>query len=353
MFPRTLVLLAALALGCSPAPNAAPRRYCVSGPEALDLLERAHGTLLLAPPDGALETLSLPDAARRTALDANAVSAVVRVAGPDRRGRFAVVAHSERERVHTLQRIDEHGRAEVIFEGRGEFGDEAQLGQHVALDANGELLAFVARPRPVHVGGADARRMEGDLDLWRIEGREHWPTSLRALDDTLEWVPGAPRLVFTAFVEGDLARELLERHVAESDGFGRSSRDWKRVPVVHEFDFTRWTVRALHVGEHPLVAPDGRSILLRDLDQNWRLLDLERDQSRAVRAPGAIWPGAVAFVDCDTALYWARPTEGVASNDAVGAARCALKLLDLRNGTFQTVVPSLDPRSRLSYASRP
>jgi hypothetical protein len=214
------------------------------------------------------------------------------------------------------------------------------------------LLAFVARPRPVHVGGAEARRMEGDLDLWRIEGREHWPTSLRALDDTLEWVPGAQRLVFTAFVEGDLARELLERHVAEGDGFGRSSRDWKRVPVVHELDFTRWTVRALHVGEHPLVAPDGRSILLRDLDQNWRLLDLERDQSRAVRAPGAIWPGAVAFVDCDTALYWARPTEGVESNDAAGAARCALKLLDLRNGTFQTVVPSLDPRSRLSYAPR-
>jgi hypothetical protein len=352
MFPRTLVLIACLALGCSPAPNAAPRRYCVSGPEALDLLERARGTLLLAPPDGTLEALSLPEAARRTALDSNAVSAVVRVAGPDRRGRFAVVAHSERERVHTLQRIDEHGRAEVIFEGRGEFGDEAQLGQHVALDASGELLAFVARPRPVHVGGAEARRMEGDLDLWRIEGREHWPTSLRALDDTLEWVPGAQRLVFTAFVEGDLARELLERHVAEGDGFGRSSRDWKRVPVVHEFDFTRWTVRALHVGEHPLVAPDGRSILLRDLDQNWRLLDLERDQSRAVRAPGAIWPGAVAFVDCDTALYWARPTEGVESNDAAGAARCALKLLDLRNGTFQTVVPSLDPRSRLSYAPR-
>jgi len=353
MFPRILALLSAFALGCFQPPNGAPQRYSIPGPEALDLLERAHGTLLLAPPDGTLQVLSLPETAPRTARASNAVSAVVRVAGPDRQGRFAVVAHSERERVHTLQLIDQHGRAEVIFEGRGEFGDESQLGQHVALDASGDLLAFVARPKPAHADRADARRLEGDLDLWRIEGHEHWPTSLRALDDSLEWFPDSQRLVFTAFVEREAARALRDRHVAAGDAFAASSCEWKRVPVVHEFDFARWTVRALHVGEHPLVAPDGRSILLRDLDQNWRVFDVERDQSRAVAAPGAIWPGAVAFVDSDTALYWARPTAGLAAEAGGASPRCALKLLDLRNGSFQTVVPALDARSRLSYAPRP
>ena len=69
-----------------------------------------------------------------------------------------------------------------------------------------------------------------------------------------------------------------------------------------------------------------------------------------------MYPGAIAFVDSDTLLYWAWPTEGseikYTKHDSplVGKKPMrALKLVDLRDGRFQTAVPFVDPRREVSF----
>jgi hypothetical protein len=106
------------------------------------------------------------------------------------------------------------------------------------------------------------------------------------------------------------------------------------------------------------VSPDGQLVLLRDFELNWRILDLDSNQSRSFKAAGAIYPGALAFVDPSTVLYWAWPTEGSEigltehNSPLVGPKQLrALKLVDLTDGRFQTVVPFVDPRISISFGA--
>lgn len=86
------------------------------------------------------------------------------------------------------------------------------------------------------------------------------------MDDTLSWFPDGKRLVYTAFVGTAEADKLLRVHVHGDDQFGRSTAGWTRVPVVHEFELDGGTSRPLHVGQRPIVSPDGKLVLLRDFD---------------------------------------------------------------------------------------
>jgi hypothetical protein len=97
-------------------------------------------------------------------------------------------------------------------------------------------------------------------------------------------------------------------------------------------------------------------MLLSDFELNWRVLDLESNVSRPFVAAGATYPGAIAFADANTVLYWAWPTEGSTveltehNSPLVGPKQMrALKLVDLRDGRFQTVLPSVDPRRSVSF----
>lgn len=86
------------------------------------------------------------------------------------------------------------------------------------------------------------------------------------------------------------------------------------------------------------------------------MLDLASNQSKAFEAAGAIYPGAIAFVDPSTVLFWAWPTDGAAAkftknnSPLVGPKQMrALKLVDLRDGRFETTVPFIDPRRAVSF----
>jgi hypothetical protein len=103
---------------------------------------------------------------------------------------------------------------------------------------------------------------------------------------------------------------------------------------------------------------------VRDFELHWRILDLESNRSKpfevpgSIDVPGAIYPGAIAFVDPITVLYWAWPTEGIQakfteSNSPLAGPKQmrSLKLVDLSDGRSQTVVPFVDPRTSVSYGA--
>jgi len=341
-------------------PNGCQEPHTVPGPEAEDLVARVRGTIVISEPVGGLRTVLLPrkDLSTPRVPDSGLLP-VHSVAGPDARGRIAFIENDMLKKHHSLKLIGLDGEGEAtVFEAQGDTLWEHAAGKYLALDARGELLALVARAEGMQLRSRDAYLMEGELEVWRVESRERVASPHRALDDTLAWFPDGKRLAYTALIDPAEAEALLRVHVRPDEEFGRATKGWERVPAVHVLDLETGRSRAVHAGERPLVSPDGRSILLQDFELHWRILDLETNQSRPFAAVGAIHPGAIAFVDPDTVLYWAWPTEGSATeytehnSPLVGKKQMrALKLVDLRDGRFQTAVPFVDPRHAVSFGN--
>ncbi len=360
LLPQLVVVLF-LSAACGVGSRGATTTFTVPGPEATDLVARTRGHVLVTRPVGGIESIRLPGLVSTTPRTPDSgLLPVHSLAGPDARGRSVFVENDMLGERHALRTLSATGETETVFEARGDALWEHAVGHHLALDGGGRLVALVARAEGVQNRDPDALLMEGELEIWNLDERRRVGASVRALDDTLSWFPGAERLVYTGFVERDEAAKLLRAHVPAGDAFGQATIDWKRVPVVHEFDLSTGRSKALHVGERPLVSPDGKRILLRDFALRWRVLELDTSESRpfeaAVEVLGAIYPGAIAFVDSHTVLFWAWPTEGAPvrftshNSPLVGPKQMrALKLVDLRNGSFQTVAPSIDPRWAVSF----
>jgi hypothetical protein len=333
----------------------------VPGPEAQDLVSRAHGRIVLTLPVGGIQTIGLPQIAEATPRKPDAgLLPVHSLAGPDSLGRIAFVENDMMQERHKLELLQPDGTTTTIFEAPGDALWGHAVGEHLAMNAQGTRIALVARGEGVQLRKPDAYLIEGELEIWRTEDRQRAPGKIAACDDVLSWFPDGKRLLFTALIPAEQARELRLAHVQPEDEFARANLGWERVPAVHVLDTDTGEMRALHVGERAIASPDGRRLVLQDFENHWRVLDLETGRSKPFEAAGAVYPGAIAFVDSDTLLYWAWPTEGSEikftknNSPLVGKKPMrALKLVDLRDGRFQTAVPFVDPRRAVSFGPSP
>jgi hypothetical protein len=350
-----LVVVLSLSVSCGVGVRGAPTT--VPGPEATELVARTNGAVLVTRPIGGIESIRLPglESANPRAPNSGLLP-VHSLAGPDARGRIAFVENDMLGKRHALKMLPASGETETVFEASGDALWDHAVGEHLALDPSGRFVALVVRLKPVQNRSPDALFQEGRLEIWSVDERRLVDASVLAIDDTLSWFPDGKRLVYAGFVDRVEAAELLRTNVPPGDAFGQLTNGWTRVPVVHELDLSTGRSKALRVGERPLVSPDGALVLLRDFELRWRTLDLATNVSRAFEAPGAIFPGAIAFVDPNTVLFWAWPTEGAHlrftshNSPLVGAKQMrALKLVDLRNGRFQTVAPAIDPRYAVAF----
>lgn len=346
-----------ITLSCGCRLGRAQEVFTTPGPEATDLVARTRGVLLVNRAVGGIDSLRLPGQESATARVANSgLRPVYSLTGPDERGQIAFVEDDIVAKRHALKVLSSSGEESTIFEASGDAMWEHGVGGQLALDAGGRRVALVARARGRTFRKPDAYLLEGELEVWNIDARRRASSGPRALDDTLGFFPDGERLVYTALLARAEAAELLRAHVPASDAFGAESSSWSRIPVAHEFDLRTGLSRALHVGERPVLSPDGRRLLLRDRELHWRVLDLETNVSSAFAAPGAIHPGAIGFVDTNTVLFWAWPTEGApirftqSNSPLIGPKQMrSLKLIDLRDGRFQTLVREIDPRRAVSF----
>jgi hypothetical protein len=295
-------------------------------------------------PVGGIETLRLPELTVATPRkpDTNLLP-VYSVAGPDSLGRIAFVENDMTNERHALKIIAPDGKSETIFEAAGDALWGHAVGEHLALDTRGINIALVVRAKGMEDGNPDALLMEGELEVWRVAEHKRALPPTPAYDDVLSWFPDGKRLLYTAFMNSDEAEKLLRTHVGPEDPFGRKIHTWKRVPVVHVLNIETGKSR----------------VLVRDFELNWRVLDLETNKSKPFKASGAIFPGAIAFIDAQTVLYWAWPTEGdeikYTKNYGLPGPKQmkTLKLVDLRDGRFQTVSPCADSRNAISFGADP
>ena len=111
------------------------------------------------------------------------------------------------------------------------------------------------------------------------------------------------------------------------------------------------------VGWHPLVSPDGRSVLVMNADlKSYRRIDLEQRKVTPVKWPGAAWREAIAWPAEDISLCWCLPTQGARikyteSNSPLVGPKLMLtvKLARFNTGEFETVLPYIDPRQVVSF----
>jgi len=346
-----------LSLCCASQDTGKSSNPTVPGSEAQDLVARTHGRIVLTLPVGGIETIQLPELATTTPRKPDAgLLPAHSLAGPDSLGRIAFVENDMMQERHKLELLQPDGTTPTVFEAPGDALWGHAVGKYLAMNEQGTRIALVARSEGVQFRNPDAYLMEGELEIWRTEDRQRAPGKIAACDDVLSWFPDGKRLLYTALIPAEQARELRLAHVQPEDEFARANLGWERVPAVHLLDTVTGEIRALHVGERPIASPDGRVVVLQDFENHWRVLDLESGRSRPFEAAGAVDPGAIAFVDVDTLLYWAWPTDGSEiqftknNSPLVGKKPMrALKLVDLRDGRFQTAVPFVDPRRSVSF----
>ena len=341
----------------TPQPVAAAIDDTVPGPEQRDLALKLSGYVLMDQPVGGMVAVSLPRL-EKTLVRApgSGVGVVHSLSGPDEEGFIAYVENHASAGRHYLKSIRLDGRQdEMLFERPGDAVFERGVGTALALSPRGGRVALIGRLSRFQTNRPSFPLRIGPLELWELRSKSGVDTGIRALDRRMSWFPDATRLAYVELVPAEKAPAVS---APDADHFGAGFRGWEAVPVVRVLDVKTRARRTLHIGWDPVVSSDGESVLLRDGDNRWRLLDMQSGVSRPVAWPGDAG-GAIALAPGNLVLYWGLPTHGSPPeftriySESVGPRPMkTLKVAELETTRFQTVIGSIDPRREISIGGR-
>lgn len=330
--------VAFLTAGCVFGGREAPR--FVDATETAALARTATGCLLInqswdaAQPDRPrILAVSLPDLRQTVVHRQHEPHYIWSVAGPDRQGRIALVESDlfgEHKR-HTLKTIRLDGSSEdLVFDRPGDPLREQAIGQHLALSPTAGLVAFMSDGHGHQL--PSAYMIEGPLEIWDVEKKTGRSTGIVAVDAPWAWAPDGRRLAYVSITTGQ-----------------------DPVLGVSVLDLTTRTTRFLHRGGGAMFSADGHDVLVLDKPEAV-LVDVETGTRRRWLTPRG-WQAPVAMLPNHLLLFVADPTRGTAprwlrfGSFKSGHLMEAVKLGDLSNGAFQTVVPYSDFRDEMSFGT--
>jgi hypothetical protein len=338
----------------------------VDGPETDKLLPTISGYLVMNRPPDDIVAIRLPDLAETvvrptSAENANDLPSIHAVSGPDAEGHIAYiedhffVANTSNRR-HLLKTIKLNGTQDTeLFSSPGDAmwaksaAGNGGIGSTLALSPIKGRVAFLSGLSPVQM--PTALLHVGTVEIWDIAKKTGGKTKLTGLDEGLAWFPDGKRLAYVKLVE--LPAPGLQH---EKDNFGAAFRRWEKIPAVFIHDTETGKETVLHAGWRPIVAADGQSVLLTDLDGNCRQVEVATGKPRAVTWQGNVGGSAIALPFKNVALALCLPTAGTKvrftkNNSPLRGPKqmLAIKLARIDADDFQTIVPFVDPRDVISF----
>jgi hypothetical protein len=360
-----------LVIVCVSSEDVAAQEQSIEKPEAKDVVARVSGYVIWAKSRTDVFALALPSmkehVVRRTvAPGADFYPTIHAISGPDRRGRIAYIedqafAASDKDRKHLLKTIQIDGKddTEVLSRPGSALwattrAGHGEIGAHLALAPTGGKVAFlnalVEKQMP------KALLHEGNIEIWDVERKVKHEVTAKAIDQPLSWFPDGKRLAYVTLV----SRDMLPRETLGLAEFGEYfGEKWDEVPANFVLDIENGKSSLMHIGWTPVVAFDGKSVLVGGWDKrsqfSWRQFLVEGQKSVAVKWPGDAG-GAIAMPAKDVVIYRGLPTAGAPreftkSNSLVGGPKpmVTLKVALLDLDEFQTVLPQVDSRDPVSF----
>ena len=355
-----LVLLAGCA-GCQPDVPTVP------GPESSALLASLQGQLVWEEPRGGIRTLQLPAGTpavvrAAAARDTASFPVVLALGGPDELGRIAYLEEdfstgpaASPDPAPRLKTIRLDGTADTVV-ARWAAGPQANgaraVGVHLALSRRGGHVLLLRDLEPRQWPGS--LLYEGRLELWNVDDGSHRALGLPALEAPLVWLPDGER--FLACVGA--ARSELPTDAPGLAHQGDQERTWDRLPALYCCEVATGRRVLLGIGTEAAVAPDGSVAWIGGyLGQQrlpWVRVDLVTGAQQPVAVPG-LAGRIVAAASAEVVLYQGWPTAGTevrwtaAGSRPGGVPLLSIKAAHLGSQAFATILPYLDPRSRLSF----
>ena len=345
--------------------------HAVPGPESEKLLPATTGYVLFAfgsdrpdgVPDGEIVAVQLPSLKNtivrpRTPQNQVDMPTIHAVSGPDAEGRVAYIEDhffvaDQKNRRHLLKTIRLDGTRDTeLFTRPGDamWATKGEIGDDLALSPVGGRVAFLSGLAHARMPSATCLLMNGTVEIWDVEQKTASKASFQALDAGHAWFPDGKRLAYVKLVE----RAAVAPAVPPTDSFGKSFKGWEKVPAVFIRDVDARTESFLHLGWHPVVSSDGQSVLVSDLENAWRRMDVATGKSIAATWPGVWTP--IAMPTRDVVLSLCLPTKGVKvrftehNSPLVGPKEMlSVKLARVNAAEFQSVVSHVNPRTRVSF----
>jgi hypothetical protein len=327
-------------------------------PQATGLADDpVDGYVLLPEPVGGIVAVHLPGGEETFVREPQASAdtgqlPVHALAGPDSAGLLAFVEESMFPPSHSLCviRLDGTGSRKV-FTRAGDALWNHKVGTHLALSPVGGKVAFICNLRDWQVPGA--LLFQGPVEVWDVQTGASRRFDVAALDGPIAWLPDGRHLLYAKLVGPRDVEDLP----LKPDGFGASYASWRQVPAVHVLDTNTGKERLLHVGEGPVVSPDGSFVVLQGRTSQsgavYRVVWVDTGASTPVTIPGG---RPVAILSRDVYLCFGAPGPGVPASHTkyysplVGPRpMLALNASTPAAGRFKTVVPDVDPRLSVSF----
>jgi len=333
----------------------------VAGPEASGLIESTTGYIVYTDLK-TLHVLKLPQLKETIINDPSMNDGITvnigqmgpsidAVSGPDHEGHIVYIEGKGKHQSLKVTNLD-GSLHEIIFSRMGEPLLEGISNRALSLAHTSSLVAVFGQSKGIQMRNPDAYLFQGPAEIWSLSKKEKVIADENAIQyGGLCWFPDGSRLAYVKLIPRDQAPVPT----SEGDNFGIDFKHWDRVPVVFIYDLSTHESKPLLMGWHPVVSNDGASVVVFDYDDKARWIDLEKKQSRPFDWRGH-WHGIISFTTPTRIIYLGLPTAGSVPrwtehySPLVGPKQLiSVKVLDLSNGDFETVVPYFDWRHGISY----